>query len=59
MTYNAYKLVFKFPQEHKIDEEEHAGELQVFHTAADGGEAIVSFFLDAVSNKEKLSPFFE
>lgn len=29
--YKAFKAVFKFPAEHVVNEEEHVGELQVWH----------------------------
>jgi carbonic anhydrase len=46
VKYNAYKIVFKFPAEHVINDEYHAGEMQVWHTTDTRQTAVVSFFID-------------
>jgi carbonic anhydrase len=46
VKYNAFKVVFKFPAEHIIDEVLHDGEMQVWHTTENRQTAVVSFFID-------------
>lgn len=46
IKYSAYKIVFKFPAEHIVNDEPHAGEMQVWHTTETRQTAVVSFFID-------------